>query len=162
MRNFKINLTKTFSFSIKFATLQISLFASFSTSSQTLVSNSFVLFATYFAISTNRILFAISLATSKKSTSFKFSRISKSISKLFIFISKRFYLIMNDLFVLFNEKSRFSNLLHHQNNVFFLSIKRFNNLASIISQTRIISYFKSIISRVQTSNNNQKKHEVKA
>ena len=31
----------------------------------------------------------------------------------------------------------------------------------IISQTRITSYFKSIISRVQASSNDQKKHEVK-
>ena len=77
---------------------------------------------------------------------------------------------MNDLFALFNEKSKFSNLLHYQNNVLFSSIKRFNNFVFfifqirifIISQTRITSYFKSIISRVQASNNDQKKHEIKA
>ena len=131
LQNFNETLTKTFSFSFikSIVTLQISFFIS----SQTLVSNLFVLFATYFAISINRILFATFLATSKKSTSSKFSRISKSISKLFIFTSKRFYLIMNNLFVLFNEKSRFSNLLYHQNNVLFSSIKRFNNLVFFIS-----------------------------
>ena len=168
MQNFNETLTKTFSFFfIKFIiTLQIS----FSISSQTFVSNSFVLFATCFAISINRILFATFLAISKKSILSKFSRISKLIFRFSIFTSKRFYLIINNLFVLFNEKSRFSNLLHYQNNVFFSSIKRFNNLVFFISQmrmfiifqTRITLYFKSIISRVQISNNDQKKHEIKA
>ena len=126
-------LTKTFSFFFikSIITLQIS----FSNSSQTLVSNLFVFFAICFATSTNRILFAISLAI------LKFSRISKLISKLFIFTSKRFYLIMNNLFVLFNKKSRFSNLLHYQNNVLFSSIRRFNNLVFFIFQMRMFIIF---------------------
>ena len=82
----------------------------------------------------------------------------------FIFTSKRFYLIVNDFVVKFAEISKSSNLRYHQNNNFFSSIKRFNNFAffifqmriSIIFQTRITSYFKSI------SNNDQKKHEIKA
>ena len=121
------------------------------------------------SISNQIVSFATCFATSKKSTLSKFSRILKSIFKLSIFISKKFYLIMNNLFALFNKKSRFSNLLHHQNNVFFSSIKRFINFAFFISQirifiifqTRITLYFKSIISRVQISSNDQKKHEIK-
>ena len=141
LQKFNETLIKTFLFSIKFATLQISLFVSFFISSQTLVSNLFVLFAIYFATSINQILFTTFLVT-----------------------SKRFYLIMNDLFALFNKKLRFSNLLHYQNNVLFSSIKRFNNFAFfvfqirmfIISQTRITLYFKLI------SNNDQKENEIKA
>ena len=70
---------------------------------------------------------------------------------------------MNNLFALFDKKSKFANLQTHQNNVFFSSIKRFINLVffiiqmriSIISQTRITLYFKFL-------NNDQKKHEIKA
>ena len=151
LQNFNETLTKTFSFF--FIEFTITLRVSFSISSQTLVSNQFVLFATCFA-------------TSKSMISSRFSRISKSISRLFIsssiFISKRFYLIVNDLVVKFVEISKLSNLLHHQNNVFSSSIRRFINLVftifqmriSIISQTRITSYFKFL-------NNDQKKHEIK-
>ena len=120
LQNFNETLTKTFSFFIKFTTLQISFFVSFFISSQTSISNQIVSFAIYFA-------------TSKSIISSRLSRLSKSIFKLFIssfiFTSKRFYLIVNNLVVKFVEISKLSNLLHHQNNVFFSSIKRFNNFA---------------------------------
>ena len=112
MQNFNETLTKTFSFF--FIESTITLRASFSTSSQTLVSNQFVLFATYFA-------------TSKSMTSSKSSRISKSISRLSIlssiFTSKRFYLIVNNFVVKFVEISKFSNLLYHQNSQICYIIK---------------------------------------
>ena len=127
MQNFNEILTKIFSFFIKFATLQISFF----TSSQTLVSNQvfntskFILFIIFFAISTKSII-------SKSIILSRFSRLSKLILKSFIFTLKNFYLTMNNLFVLFNKISKYSNLLNYQNNVFFSSFKRFNNLAFFI------------------------------
>ena len=147
LQKFNEVLMKTFLFFIKFAILQISFF----TSSQTFVSNQI--------FNINKFtLFVMLFAISKKSISSKFSRLSKSISKFsissFIFTSKKFYLIVNNLFALFNEKSKFSNLLNHQNNVLFSSIRRFINLVFFISQSRIISYFKLLY-------NNQKKHKIK-
>ena len=62
---------------------------------------------------------------------------------------------MNNLFVLFNEKSRFLNLLHHQITFFFHWLNASIISRLFFSQTRITLYFKSL-------SNDQKKHEIRA
>ena len=132
--------------------------------------SSFISFSTLFIILFTFIEFIL-FATSKKQIfwakiasksiiSSKFSRLSFSILELFrnasisLFtfsstfsstsISTRFYITMNNLFVIFNEKSKSLNLSHRQMNAFSQYHWQFNKLVIFIfHQTRITSYFLS-------------------
>ena len=122
-------------------------------------------FSTFFIILSifiKSILIAIFFATSKKSifwtkitsksiTSSKSSRLSFSIfeslkNASIIFASTstltttRFYMTMNDLFVMFVEKSKSLNLIHRQKNSFFSHSKQSSKLV-IFYQICITSYF---------------------
>ena len=104
----------------------------------------FTSFLTFFIILFNRIkfilfifiefiLFAIFFATSKKQISWakiiskfissRLSRLSRFASKIQLIsissLSTRFYITMNNLFVIFNEKTKSLNLSHRQKNKFF-------------------------------------------
>ena len=132
--------------------LVILLFISLFTSSFTSSTTFFILFLMLSIILFIFILFAISRATSKKSIfwakiisksiiSSKSSRLSFSIleflkSALITFSifsstflsSTRFYITMNNLFVMFIEKFKSINLMHRQKNEFFSYNKQFNKL----------------------------------
>ena len=108
------------------------------------------LFATFFATSKKLIFWA--KIKSKTIISSKFSRLSLSILEflksasisLFSLSSTRFYMTINDLFVMFFEKFKLIDLIRRQKNEFFSYHWQFNKLVIFIShQTRITSYFLS-------------------
>ena len=148
-----------FSESTLFAIFSISSFTSSSTFFITLfIFIEFILFATLFETSKKLIFWA--KMTSKSITSSKSSRLSLSILEFFrnafrialisssniasIFASSstRFYMTINDLFVMFNEKSKSLNLSHRQKHTFSQHYWRLNKFF-ISRQTQITSYFLS-------------------
>ena len=98
---------------ISFSTLSITLFVS-------IKFILFILFATFFATSKKQIFWAKVIS---KLISSKLSRLFRFVSKIAIIFasisSTRFYIIMNDLFVIFNKKSKLLNLSHRQKSLFF-------------------------------------------
>ena len=130
-----------------------------------LLTSSFTSFSTSSEIFIEFTLFAISLATSKtqifwatitsKFASSKFSRLSRFVLKflenasiifalILTLISTRFYMTINDLFVIFNKKSKSLDLSHRQKSKFSSYHWQLNKLVIFIfHQTRITSYFLS-------------------
>ena len=111
----------------------------------------FILFATFHATSKKQIFWAkiISKSISSKSLRLSFSMFEflRNVSiLLFIFLITRFYITMNDLFVMFVEKSKLLNLSYRQKHTFFQHHWRFNKFF-IFCQTQITSYFLSSLIR---------------
>ena len=102
-----------------------------------------ILFAILFAISRKQIFWvqiASKFASSKLSRLLRF--ISKFLSISLLISTTKTYLTMNNLFVMFVEKSKLIDLLHRQKILFFSKNWRFNKF-NISRQTRITSYFLS-------------------
>ena len=103
-----------------------------------------ILFATLFA--TSKILIFWAKIASKLMISLKLSRLSRFVFKIqstsTLLLFTRFYITMNNLFVMFVERSKLLNLSHRQKNSFFSYNKQFNKFV-ICYQTRITSYFLS-------------------
>ena len=69
-------------------------------------------------------------------------------TSLAITISKKIYMTMNNLFVIFFERFKFLDLIRHQRNKFSLYHWQFNTRTLFISQqTRIIFYFLFVTSK---------------
>ena len=141
-----------------FATFSTLSFISFSTFSIILfIFIEFALFATFFAIFKKQIFWVkiISKFITSKSSRLSFSILEflKNVSiSLFIFsfifsqklISNKTYLTMNNLFVIFVEKSKSLNLSYRQKSKLFSYHWQLNKFVIFIShQTRITSYFLS-------------------
>ena len=110
----------------------------------------FILFATFFTTLKKQIFWTkiISKSISSKFSSLLFSIFeflrNTSISFftfLSIALSMRFYITINNLFVIFNERIKLLNLSHRQKSKFFSYNKQFSKF--IFYQTRITSYFLS-------------------
>ena len=107
----------------------------------------FILFVTFHATSKKQIFWTKIVS---KFISSKLSRLSLSIFKFlrnasisfFTFSTTRFYMTMNDLFVMFAKKSKFLNLSYRQKHTFFQYHWRLDK-SFISRQTQITSYFLS-------------------
>ena len=153
----------TFNQIVSFIFNELALFVAFSQmTSKSSLTSSFTSFSTFFIILFTFILFAILFATSKKQIfwakiasksiiSSKFSRLSRFASKIQSIstssLSTKIYLTMNNLFIMFNEKSKSLDLSHRQKSLFFSHYWQLNKFISY--QTRITTYFLSSLNSLK-------------
>ena len=155
---------------VSFSTFSVSSFESIIFSSlassklivESLIEFSFEISSEFLSIATSKKSISWAEIVSRSIVAFKFSRFSiatfKSMCKMLknanivcsftssrTFTSSRFYLIVNDLYHMFVEKSSFFDLQRHQMRFSFSKIVDKNNCKSDFIQTRITSYFHAMI-----------------